>query len=128
MRLLFLSLVFGVSTSLVFADGAADKQTLVNAAIEHEQAIVRATNAGQPLLETYLQFYNSVGRASGFRQVHLSELASARMLSENRYVTQQKVNLSKLIFDTTKTVFRGIPNRIPVRELRGYGFPRRPRL
>ncbi len=112
MRLLFLSLVFGVSTSLVFADGAADKQTLVNAAIEHEQAIVRATNAGQPLLETYLQFYNSVDAPPVSDKYTLSELASARMLSENRYVTQQKVNLSRLIFDTTKTVFRGIPNRI----------------
>ncbi len=112
MRLLFLSLVFGVSTSLVFADGAADKQTLVNAAIEHEHAIVKATSSGQPLLETYLQFYNSVNAPPVSDKYTLSELASARILSENRYVTQQRVSLSRLVFGAAKTVVRSIPNRI----------------
>ncbi len=112
MHSLFLALAFGASTSLVLADGAADNQILVNAAIEHEHAVVRATNAGQPLLETYLQFSNSVDAPPVSDKYILSELASARMLSESRYITQQRVSQSKLVFGTAKTVIRGIPNRI----------------
>lgn len=111
-RSMILTAALGASAGLAFADASADKQALVNTAIEHERAIVKATNSGRPLLETYLQFYTSPDSAPVSDSYLLSELAPNRMLGEDKYLTPQKQSFTKLVLGDAKNVVRGDQERI----------------
>ncbi len=111
MRLLVLALALGASASLAFADTQADKDALVKAAIEHERVIVKATNAGRPLIETYFQFFNSPDTPPVSDSYILSELAPNKMLDEDKYATPEKRSLMKLALGEAKTVVRGNPDK-----------------
>jgi hypothetical protein len=112
MRSPILAIALVASATLAFADGAADKQALVNSAIEHEHAIVKATNAGKPLLETYLQFYNSFDSPPGSDNYLLSELTPSKMFTEDSYIDPPRVSFEKMTFGLAKSVVHGNPDKI----------------
>jgi hypothetical protein len=79
---------------------------LVNTAIQREQAIVKATTAGKPLIETYLQFFNSPDSSPISDHYVLSELKRKKVLGEDKYVTPAKFSLTKTIIGQARTVVR----------------------
>lgn len=107
MRSLSLALIVGVSVSYVLAYGQPDRNTLINGAIANEHAIVKATDAGRPLVETYFQFYNSQDSAPVSDRYYLSELSPKRLLGEDPYDTPREGGLSKQALQDVSSVIRG---------------------
>lgn len=106
MRSIFLVLVLGSATAFAFADGTTSHDALVNTTIRREQTIVKTTIAGKPLIETYLQFFNSPDSPPISDRYVLSELKRTKSLGEDKYVTPATFSLTKLILGQARRVVR----------------------
>lgn len=111
MRSIFFVLVLMSGTVLAYANGTTSHDVLVNSSIQREQAIVKATTAGRPLIETYLQFFNSPDLPPVSDRYTLSELKRSKLLGEDKYVTPAKFSLTKLFLGEARTVVRPNPDR-----------------
>lgn len=112
MRLLVSALTLGTLTSLALAQGSGAERSLVDAAIGHEHAIVKTTIAAHPLVETYLQFYNSPDSAPISDSYSLGELDSPKALREDDYRTPGQHHILELVSDFVKPLLLGTREKI----------------